>query len=114
MTSLLAQGPGSPSGNTDIGLELNVKLTAQSHLDTHAYEADPRPWPVRRYWPDQPEWHGGLVALEEGWALCSKDSGDNAPLWALGARVFRPGEYITLRRPDGEELVFRIVNVEQD
>ena len=35
-------------------------------------------------------------------------------LWNFEARMFRPGEYVTLRRPDGEELVFRIVDVEPD
>ena len=36
------------------------------------------------------------------------------PVWTLEARICRPGDYLTIRRPDGEELVFRIVAVEQD
>ena len=42
------------------------------------------------------------------------ERGDNDPVWDLEGKVFRPGEYVTLRRPDHGELIFRIVNVEKD
>jgi hypothetical protein len=34
------------------------------------------------------------------------------PLRELEATVVRPGAYIILRRPNAEELVFRVVSVE--
>jgi hypothetical protein len=49
--------------------------------------------------------------LETGWALRNERSPDE-PLWELDVRVLRPGEYITLRRPDGADAVFRVVSVE--
>jgi len=36
------------------------------------------------------------------------------PIWSLSLKLLRPGAYVTLHRPNGEELVFRIVQVEQD
>ena len=57
---------------------------------------------------------GQLILVDEGeWGLLS-ESGDNEPVWDLAGKVFRPGDYVTLRRPDHAELVFRIVNVETE
>jgi len=109
--SLLAQSAGQPNGDTGMGLELTVCLTPNAHLDSAAFEVSPLPWPVRRTWRDREEWHGELVRVDDGWAIRAA-RGDNEPLWDVTARIVRPGEYITLRRPDGEELMFRIVGVE--
>ncbi len=110
--ALLAQGPGLPDGDTERGLELRVCLTPQGLIDLPAWEADPLPWPARRFWPDRPDWSGELIRVEEMWALRARS--DDEPLWDFEARVLRPGDYVTLRRPDGEELVFRIVSVDPD
>jgi hypothetical protein len=111
---LLAQGPGKPEGDLHEGLEIRGCFTKQSHIDQAAYEADPLPWRARRFWPDREDWFGHLIQIDEGeWGLLS-ERGDNEPVWDLIGRVFRPGEYVTLRRPDHEEFVFRIVNVEND
>ena len=109
--SLLAQGAGHPAGDTAIGLELTACLTGNAQLDLAAFETRPEPWPVRRTWPDREEWHGELIRVDEGWAIRAA-RGDNEPVWDVNARTMRPGEYITLRRPDGEALTFRIVGVE--
>ena len=109
--SLLARGAGHPEGDTDTGLELTACLTPNAHLDAAAFEHSPLPWPVRRTWPDREDWHGELVRVDEGWAIRAA-RGDNEPLWDVTTKIVRPGEYVTLRRPDGEELIFRIVGVE--
>ena len=109
--SLLAQSAGHPDGDTAIGLELSVCLTPNALLDVAAFEISPLPWPVRRTWPDREDWHGELIRVDEGWAIRAA-RGDNEPVWDVTVKTLRPGEYITLRRPDGEELIFRIVGVE--
>ena len=111
IVSLLAQDAGHPGGDTSIGLELSVCLTPNAQLDQIAFETSPLPWPVRRTWADHEDGHGELIRVDEGWAIRAA-RGDNEPVWDVGAKLFRPGEYITLRRPDGEELIFRIVGVE--
>lgn len=70
------------------------------------------PWRVRRFWRDRPDWNGLLISVgDDRWAMRAADDPDE-PLRDLQARTFRPGEYLTLRRPDGTELSFRIVSVE--
>ncbi|MBV8578169.1 MAG: hypothetical protein JOZ58_24455 [Acetobacteraceae bacterium] len=111
---LLAQGPGKPEGDIHEGIDMRACLNSQGQVDVAAYEADPLPWRVRRFWPGREDWFGHLIMLDDGqWGLLS-ESGDNAPVWNISGRTFRPGEYVTLRRPDHEELIFRIVNVEHD
>jgi hypothetical protein len=116
--SMLAAGPGLPTGSIEHGLEISVRLTPQGQIDPSAYFADPAPWPARRFRPGREDWRGEVVLVDEGnidagWALRGRQDMDE-PVWTLEARIYRPGDYISIRRPDGEELVFRIVAVEQE
>jgi hypothetical protein len=110
---ILAYAPGRPEGDLADRLELLVHLTSQGQLDDAAFAAGDPPWPSVRVLPDGSQRHGELVMLDAGWALRSVRSEDD-PLWTLEGRVLRPGELVTLRRPDGEEHIFRVVNVETD
>lgn len=113
ITALLAHGPGQPEGDIAHGLELRLCLTPQARIDPVAYEADPLPWRARRFWPDRDDWAGELIREGSGWAL-RRQGGEDEPLWDLSAAILRPGAYLTLHRPSGEELIFRVVQVEQD
>ena len=113
ITMLLANGPGKPEGDIADRIDLRVPLTMQGQVDEQAYGADDEPWPFRRTLPDGRSIDGDVVRLESGWALRSARH-EEAPLWALETKVVRPGEYAWLRAPDGQELVFRIVNVEPE
>ncbi len=108
LSLVLAQAPGLPNGDLEDRLELRVALTAQGQLDYHAYEAAPAPWLATRERPGQPTRQSELIPLDGGWALQSLGR-DGEVLWALEGSVFRPGELVCLRRPDGTELLFRIV-----
>jgi hypothetical protein len=110
LSLVLAQGPGLPNGDLEDRMELRLGLTPQGQLDGHAYEAAPAPWIATRERPGQPARQSELIRLDEGWALQSLDHEDD-PLWAFEGWVFRPGELVRLRRPDGTELLFRIVQV---
>ena len=48
---------------------------------------------------------------DEVWALRGIRS-DDEPLWTLTGDIFRPGEIVVLRQPEGGELLFRIVAVD--
>jgi hypothetical protein len=106
--ALLASGPGFPEGDVAQGLEMAVALNAQGQIEP---DAERESFRARRFWPDREDWQGAMERLETGWALRSERSPDE-PLWELDIRVVRPGDYLTLRRPDGADAVFRIVSVE--
>ena len=108
---LLAQAPGLPEGDLSDRLELDLPLTPQGQIDTAARDADPTPWLATREHPGRGRRQFELVRLDEGWALQSL-RGDDDPLWTFAGAVFRPGELVVLRRPDGDELLFRIVSAD--
>ena len=111
---MLAHAPGMPAGDLSHGMELIVCLTPQGQIDRSAYAVAPLPWRTRRSWPHREDWWGDLILVDERqWALRAERDPDE-PLWNVTLNLLRPGEYISLHRPSGEELVFRIVQVEQD
>ena len=112
VTALLARGPGLPEGDVRQGMEITLVLEPDGRIGLEAYFADPRPWRVRRFRPDRPDWTGDLVREEDSWALRGGPAEDG-PLWFVDVRGMHPGEYLTLRRPDGEELLYRVVSVAQ-
>ncbi len=113
LTMLLARGPGLPEGDLNDRLVVHATLNPQGHLDPDAFEAATAPWLAARDRPGLNTKVSELVRLDEAWALKSTQNDDD-PLWTFEGYVLRPGELVLLRRPDGEELLFRIVAVEAD
>jgi hypothetical protein len=109
LTAVLARGPGQPEGDPRCGIEIDLCLDQRGQIEPAC--ATDEPWRARRFWPDREDWWGELVAVDDGWGLRST-GGDDEPVWELHGRLLRPGEYITLVRPNDAESVFRIVNVE--
>ncbi len=109
VTAVLARGPGQPSGDPRCGIEIDLCLDPRGNVE--AICASDEPWRVRRFWPDRPDWHGVIVQMDDHWGLRSTGD-DDEPVWELQGRMLRPGEYVTLVRPNDAELVFRIVNIE--
>ena len=108
LTMLLARGPGLPKGDLNDRMVMHLSLTPQGQLDQAAFEAAAEPWLAARDRPGLKTKTSELIHLDEAWALKSTN-GDDDPLWVVEGLVFRPGELVVLRRPDGEELLFRIV-----
>jgi hypothetical protein len=121
VTLVLATGPGFPQGSTEHRYEIDVVLDPAGNLDDAAWLAEPAPWPARRVWPQEPERFGDVQHdPASGWSLrffpapgqAGEEAGD-APLHGvMRAPVpLRPGEYLTIREPDGREYSFRVVSV---
>jgi hypothetical protein len=117
VTLVLASGPGFPNGDPENRYEIEVTLDSTGHLDREAWFADPNPWPARRHWRD--EWpRDGDVQLDEetgAWSLRffpkPGEAGEAPPHELIRTNVpMRPGEYVTIREPDGREYAFRIVS----
>ena len=113
LTMLLAQGPGLPDGDVQDRLVMRLDLTGQGHIDMDAYNAAPTPWLASRERHGAEPRHLEVVRLDEGWALQSTRSEDD-PIWTFEGHVFRPGELVSLRRPSGDEMLFRIVSAERE
>ena len=113
LTMLLARGPGLPEGDLNDRLVMHLSLTPQGHLDSDAFETASQPWLSARDRPGLNTKTSELTLEDDTWALKSTNSDDD-PLWVVEGHVFRPGELVVLRRPDGEELLFRIVAVDAD
>ena len=109
---VLAHGPDHPEGDITDRLTLHLALTSQGQIDAAGYETDPMPWLANRQRDTAPARDLEVIRLDEGWALQSTNSLDD-PIWVFEGHVFRPGELVRLRRPDGQELLFRIVASEQ-
>ena len=113
LTMLLAQGPGKPEGDLEDRLIMGLCLTQQGHIDVEAYNAAPEPWLARREHTGSEPRTLEVIRIDEGWALQSIRSEDD-PIWTFDGHVFRPGELVRLRRPDSQELLFRIVSAEAE
>ncbi len=110
---LLAQGPTQPEGDLKDRIELRVALTPQAQIDGAAWETGILPWIATRDRPGHPRRRSELVKIEGGWALRSL-GGQDDPLSSLDVQIVRPGELVGVRRPNGDELLYRIVAVEPD
>lgn len=111
LTMLLARGPGLPEGDLNDRMVMHLSLTPQGQLDPMAFETATQPWLSARDRPGLNTKTSELVHIDETWALKSLGDDDD-PVWVVEGHVFRPGELVVLRRPDGEELLFRIVALE--
>lgn len=108
---LLAQKPGLPDGDVHDKLTLHVKLNAHGQIDLDAYDTASSPWLATREQSGAEPHNLEIVRVDEGWALQSIRSEDD-PFWTFEGHVYRPGELVSLRQPDGQNLLFRIVQTE--
>ncbi len=108
VTLLLAKGPDRPEGDLHDRLVMNLCLTPKGQLDLSAYETAPEPWLAARDRNGAGTRDLEVIRIDEGWALQSTNSMDD-PIWIFEGHIFRPGELVRLQRPDGEDLLYRIV-----
>ena len=110
---LLARGPGQPEGDVNDRLVMGLVLTHQGQIDADAYHAAPSPWLAFRSEGNGEKRPLEVIRLDEGWALQSTNSEDD-PIWTFDGTLYRPGELVSLRRPDSELLLYRIVATESE
>ncbi len=109
LTLVLVQGPGKLDGDLDDRLVLAPELTSQGQLDVDAYHSASSPWLAWRIRGSAQPRALEIIRIDEGWALQSTRSEDD-PIWTFDGSIFRPGELVRLRRPNGEDYLFRIVS----
>ncbi len=116
VTLVLAAGRGFPSGSADHRYEVELALDPLGRPDAAAWQADPAPWPARRFRPGAPQRSGEVrFDADTGWSLRFPPTGPEEageltePL--LNATSLRPGEHVTLRGGDGADFAYRVVSV---
>jgi hypothetical protein len=117
----LARSKEFPSGSTHHGYEFVAPLDGKGHIDPalwHTYRDRCR---VRRFWNGSNDENGRLVHRPGGaeharWVFHydpAPDDDDDEAGYRFGSHVFAPGEYVSIRDHDDDELhTFRVVSVE--
>jgi len=112
ITMVLANAPGKPDGDVSDRVVIQAALTLQTILDDAAHDDAGGSWPAERTRADGTTRALELVRLDGEWSMRST-RGEDEPLWRVEARSIRPGEYVTLHRPDGDSLMYRVVGVDE-
>jgi hypothetical protein len=110
----LARTPEYPEGNTDQGYELVLPLQTDGHIDPQSYRAMRDQCRVHRFWKGEKIQSGAILHTGPNRWVFSYEPGteDDEPVYKLDQHVFRVGEYLSIREPDGRMLPFKIVVIE--
>ena len=110
----LARSPEFPDGSTRHAYEFVLPLDGKGKLDRETWEQAPEICTVHRFWEGDGDTVGTLVRKGTGkWAFSYQPGDDDdEPIHRFSEHVFREGEYISLREPDGAQHTFRIVLVQ--
>lgn len=115
----LARSKEFPSGSDRHGYEFVAPLDAQGHIDPKLWQQYREHCGVRRFWGDEGE-TGHLVHKPGGveharWVFQydpAPDDDDEAG-YRFGSHVFAPGEYVSIRDHDDDEIhTFKVAFVE--
>lgn len=116
ITLRLARNPdsGAPEGDPRRGYTIVAPLDAQGRLDAALWKTHRERCTVIRFSPDPEERADGwLTHRGAHWALNYDEAreGPDESVFRLDAHILAPGEYVTIRAPDEEALVYRVADV---
>jgi hypothetical protein len=115
----LARSKEFPSGSERHGYEFVAPLDAAGHIDPKLWHQHRELCGVRRFWGNDDE-IGRLVHKPGGaeharWVFHYEPAreGDDEAGYRFGAHVFAPGEYVSIRDHDNDEIhTFKVASVE--
>jgi hypothetical protein len=118
ITLHLARGKQHPEGSARHGYELLAPLDSTGHLDPEAWKVLRDHCRVRRFWAGEPDRNGRLVHWPGGfggatWLVDYDDrsSEDDEAGYRLGAHIFAPGEYVSIKDEEGDLHTFVVVDL---
>lgn len=117
VTLALAAGPGFPEGSAGHRYEIDLALDPAGRPDAAAWASDPEPWRARLVTPGAAPVQGDVQHdPDHGWSIRffgAAAEGPDAPetRFDWGTEPVRPGEHVTVVRPDGAEFAYRVVGV---
>ncbi len=103
----LARGPDAPAGDPGEGYDIVAPLGPDGRLDAAAWRAEPDRAYARRFSDGQTEAKGRLRYENRQWLIdLEPGEASDAVGFRFGEERFRPGEYVSLTLPDGEQQTY--------
>ncbi|WP_421792400.1 hypothetical protein [Hyphobacterium sp.] len=114
----LSRNPGTshPDGDDHRGYTIVAPLDGSGHLDLDFWRKNREKCIVLRFSPDEDEKADGwLTHRGSHWYFRydEEDEGPDEPVYRLGDHVLRLGEYLTIHEADGEDLTYKITDVQK-
>lgn len=109
----MARNKGFPEGSAAHGYAFQAPLDESGHLDLAAWKAHHPKCMVRRFWDGEGEREGVLHHTRgHAWVFSyDGDPEDDEAFFKLDGHVLVPGEYVTIREPDGTAYTFKVTKV---
>jgi hypothetical protein len=108
----LARTPEFPNGSASRAYLVHLPLDQEGLIDETQMRRAPARATVRRFWPNERDMAGYVIATPRGWALSYRPGEeDDETIFHLETHRLRIGEYVTLSEPDGQQLPFRVVSL---
>lgn len=107
----LARSREFPEGSDKHGYEFFAPLKPDGHIDGAHFKELAQLCTVHKFWDGDDE-HGQIVRTgdDKHFAFSYRPGDeDDEPFFKLARHAFKPGEYITLTEPDGEQHTFKVV-----
>ena len=115
-----ARSKAFPDGSIRHGYDFVAPLTGDGRIDIELWKAHRGECFAHRFWADEPAMQGLLIHRAGGrggstWAFEWKSphaaTDDEDEGFRFGDHVFKLGEYVSIREPDGGLVTFRVVSV---
>jgi hypothetical protein len=105
-----------PEGSIRHGYDFVAPLTHEGRIDLDAWKAHRGECFAHRFWADEPTMQGLLIHRAGGrggstWTFEWKGMSDEEEGYRFGDHLFRVGEYVSVREPEGHMLTLRVVSV---
>lgn len=108
----LARTKEFPEGSASRCYLLRLPLGDDGFIEEKSVREAPAQATVRRFWPNQADLSGYIIATPRGWAFSYRlGEDDDEVVFHLETHPIRLGEYITLTEPDGQRLPFRVASL---
>jgi len=111
----MARNESFPNGSAKHGYEIVAPLDDSNHLDAEGWRKNRDRCRVVRFWGNEEHQLGHLIHKQGGsWAFHYDIRGDeNADDrgYNFQSEPFVPGEYISIKEADGDEMIYQIISV---
>ena len=121
VTLQAARSKEFPEGSIRHGYDFIAPLTDEGRIDLEAWKTHRGECFAHRHWGDEPTMQGLLVHRGGGfggstWTFEWKGAKDSSPIdedegYRFADHLFKVGEYVSVREPEGRMLTFRVVGV---